>query len=201
MATLNVDPIRPQLSTDWTEILDGLSRNGFWDKVTIELARPALGHKLTKVYEEAVKICREHRNGELSQFYRAQRDPLEREMEINNTDYRHLFDPAEITILWQRIKMVEYTNHANQLVRYPKKGAFLCRLRNVKFPNDVPGHRFVNPYGFFDARRGSCGFNNCSSQPGYGTFYVGEWEEIWQFALTDKQRKLVEENGYKDKLE
>lgn len=176
MDTINVDTLKGQLPDDWTEILKGLQEDGFWGQVTIELARPNLGNKLSEYIKQ--KDLNNH------PVMRG----LLREIEVNHHNYIDLFNPSKMEILWNNIKIKSYIDHLGQTVNYASKGGFLCRLKDSPYE-----------YGFFDAKRGSCGFNRCSAGNSFATFYLGSWQDIYTFSLTDHYRKIIDEQYFSPK--
>ena len=187
MATININSLRPQLKEEWTEILDGLHNSGFWDKVSIRLARPNLGNKFKNLMKERRELPP---GSNLMGFYDVHCRVLLDQLEEDHFKYRDLFNPDTMKIIWSNIRMESFTDN-NQIFRYPSKGAFICELNNNNFK-----------YGFFDAHRGSCGYNSCEVSGSYGCFYIGTWENIYEFSLIDKYRKIIDEEGFvpKNKL-
>lgn len=188
MALVDLSSFRSQFSADWNHILEGIENQGFIDQITIELAQPALGRTAWLRFLEWREMFDKVEQTVLTQEYNQKIRPLNDQIEQNNGKYRHLFAPSRMKILWTNIKMKQDKDY-----RYPSKGWFICKLLNEE-PNFE--------YGFFEVKRGTCGFNNCEAGGSYGTFYVGTWPEVYQYALTDKHRGILEEVGFSivDKL-
>lgn len=58
----------------------------------------------------------------------------------------------------------------------PDEGMFLCFMKN-------------GDYGFFTARNGSCGYNDCCVGGSYASFYVGSYDNVCQFGMDDEARR------------
>ena len=177
-------PLQAQLSNDWTEILDGIQNKGFWTQVSVELARPNLIGR----YREHVEVWKTLPNDEREAYKQTNLVLLVDQIEENNIKYQSLFNPTKMKILWSNIKMKEGTYSDGSAFRYPSKGAFLCQLIDCEFP-----------YGLFDAYRGSCGYTSCSVGRSYGRFYLGGWDDIYKYSLTDYYRKIIDREGFRPK--
>jgi hypothetical protein len=176
---MEVTRLEGQLPSDWKEILDGLRDNNFSEQITIELARPALGQQLTTIVKE--KITDKNFSGFTGNEGAELSDKIKK-IKDNHLKYQHIFNPSKMTVLWNIVKMKEEDCSG---FRYPSKGCMLCKLDDEEFP-----------FGFFDVRRGSCGYNTCQVGGSYGTFYIGTLDDIINFSMTDKQRSKYQQSVF-----
>lgn len=58
----------------------------------------------------------------------------------------------------------------------PQEGMFFCRMKDSR-------------YGFFNARNGSCGYNDCSVGGSYATFSVGTYDSVVKYGMDNEARR------------
>ena len=61
---------------------------------------------------------------------------------------------------------------------------FLCTLKDCEFT-----------HGYFEACDGSCGYNNCEVGGSWGQLYIGSFQEVIDYGMSEKFRSLYLANS------